>query len=25
MAGQFYGVAEAEYSRIMRTGLHAPA
>jgi DNA-binding transcriptional regulator YhcF (GntR family) len=25
MAGQFYGVAEAEYSRIMRNGLHAPS
>lgn len=25
MAGQFYGVAEAEYSRIMKHGLHAPA
>jgi CRP-like cAMP-binding protein len=25
MAGQFYGVAEAEYARIMNTGLHAPA
>jgi CRP-like cAMP-binding protein len=24
MAGQFYGVAEAEYARIMKTGLHAP-
>jgi CRP-like cAMP-binding protein len=24
MAGQFYGVAEAEYARIMKTALHAP-